>query len=85
MIASVLKYLPPEADAKKAISNAYPFGARKWWPYRIWREEVRATLGMPPLAPHRKRGSKSPSAGRLVESDIMPCMRQWARDRGLIR
>ncbi|MEA5468003.1 hypothetical protein [Spirulina sp. 06S082] len=29
---------------KKEISNAYPFGARKYYPYRVWLSEVKNCL-----------------------------------------
>lgn len=33
------------SDLKKEISKAYPFGERKYTPYKIWREEVKFQLG----------------------------------------
>lgn len=35
-IALALKDLPPDADKKKAIDEAYPFIERKYHPYKIW-------------------------------------------------
>jgi hypothetical protein len=35
----------PEKDVKKAIREAYPFGARMWHPYKIWCDEVNKQLG----------------------------------------
>jgi hypothetical protein len=29
---------------KKAISASYPFGERKYWPYKVWLSEVRLQL-----------------------------------------
>ena len=37
----------PEADLKtlrKLISEAYPFGQRKYWPYKVWCREVKKAL-----------------------------------------
>lgn len=45
----------PLRDRRKRISAAYPFGARRWWPYRVWCRRVRAYLArfdnrpLPPL------------------------------------
>ena len=36
-----------KAALKKALFDAYPFGQRQYYPYRIWCEEVRKTLGKP--------------------------------------
>lgn len=33
----------PEA-LRKAISAAYPFGQRRYYPYRIWLQEVHAAM-----------------------------------------
>ena len=33
-----------QAELKKLISAAYPFGERKMWPYKVWLEEVHAAL-----------------------------------------
>lgn len=32
------------AYVKKAISASYPFGERKYWPYKVWCDEVRRQL-----------------------------------------
>lgn len=29
-----------EADLRAAIGASYPFGPRRYWPYKVWREEV---------------------------------------------
>lgn len=37
----------PGADLKtlrKRISEAYPFGQRKYWPYKVWCREVKKAL-----------------------------------------
>lgn len=33
---------------RKAISATYPFGERKYHPYKIWCDEVRRQLGLKP-------------------------------------
>lgn len=30
-----------DSELRKIISNAYPFGARKYHPYKIWLKEVK--------------------------------------------
>jgi len=34
-----------EKEIRKAISDAYPFGERKYHPYKIWLDEVKVQLG----------------------------------------
>ena len=31
----------PEKDIRKALRDAYPFGERKYWPYKVWLDEVK--------------------------------------------
>lgn len=35
----------PEGEVKKALKAAYPFGERKYHPYKIWCDEVRVQTG----------------------------------------
>ncbi|WP_413175394.1 hypothetical protein [Anabaena azotica] len=52
-IQKALSQLPENCDRaqmKKAIDSAYPFGMRKYWPYKIWLDERRHyfyQLGIP--------------------------------------
>lgn len=49
VIAKVLLELGPGRNAvtaAKALRDAYPFGERKHWPYKVWLEEVNAALGV---------------------------------------
>ena len=34
----------PEAELKRALKDAYPFGERKHWPYKIWCDCVKRAL-----------------------------------------
>lgn len=34
-----------EKELRKALKDQYPFGARKWHPYKIWCDEVNRQLG----------------------------------------
>lgn len=47
MIAEVHNDLPEDVsleDRRKAIDAAYPFGPRKYYPYKMWLRERRAYL-----------------------------------------
>lgn len=47
----MLDQLPEGAsrlDKKRALSDAYPFGVRANFPYRVWCREVRRALRLPP-------------------------------------
>ena len=51
VIAQVLKGLPADAsdaEKRKAVEAAYPFGERRMLPYRHWRAAVRAALNLQP-------------------------------------
>ena len=36
---------------RKALREAYPFGQRKYWPYKIWLDEIRRQLSPTPASP----------------------------------
>lgn len=40
------------AERKKAVDAAYPFGARKHWPYEAWLKARRGYLGRYSNAPN---------------------------------
>ena len=47
IIAEVIRACGPGCDEKflrKAISGTYPFGERKYWPYKVWCDEVNRQL-----------------------------------------
>ena len=35
----------PESEIKQALYDAYPYGERKYHPYKIWLDEIRAQRG----------------------------------------
>jgi hypothetical protein len=35
-----------EKEVRKALREAYPFGERKYWPYKVWCDEVKLQLGL---------------------------------------
>lgn len=56
IIAEVIRN-HPEASTKELkvlIREAYPFGARKWHPYKIWCDEVNTQLGIKKKKDKRK-------------------------------
>lgn len=46
VITQVIAEVGCEDDKRlrKAISEAYPFGERKHWPYKVWLDEVKRVL-----------------------------------------
>lgn len=67
-IQNAIASLPPNASPqqiKKAIDAAYPFGMRKYHPYKIWLSERKAyllILGVPVPA-RKKEPEQSDSKG----------------------
>jgi len=61
IIERVLSTMPGASIKEKqvALRAAYPFGERRYWPYRAWRRQVRIALG---LQKDRTRGARSPHA-----------------------
>lgn len=40
----------PEKDIRRALREAYPYGVRRHWPYKIWLDEIARQRGTkPPL------------------------------------
>lgn len=35
-----------EKEIRKALSDAYPFGERKYHPYKIWLDEIKRQRGL---------------------------------------
>lgn len=33
-----------EAEIRKALHYAYPFGERKMWPYKVWLKEIKIRM-----------------------------------------
>lgn len=48
IIAEVLAKHPPGKERKKALREAYPFGERKYHPYKIWLDEIAKQEGRKP-------------------------------------
>ena len=68
-----LTHLSPNAlnHLRKLISKAYPFGARKYYPYTIWRAEVKAYfdglrgINRPPRYLPKPKSKKAEIPGQL--------------------
>lgn len=60
IIARIVRTYPDGPERRAELRKAYPFGERKYHPYKIWLDEIA-----------RQTGKKKPSASR-VESRIMP-------------
>jgi len=35
----------PEAEIKRALFAAYPFHERRYWPYKVWLDEIKIQRG----------------------------------------
>lgn len=84
VVCATLKALPKDADAKakrKALRDAYPFGARKHWPYKMWCSVVREALDT--TTPGKIQSRRPHYSRRKPVTDFMPSLRQWALDKGL--
>lgn len=70
IIAQVLKETQgqDEKAVAKALQEAYPFGPRRYHPYKIWRSEVRRQLGLE-RAGAKKIPPPDPNQMRLFEDD----------------
>lgn len=45
----------PMKERRRALHDAYPFGERKYWPYKIWCHEIRVQLGLTVMGRPRTR------------------------------
>lgn len=67
-------------ELRRILRDAYPYGEKKHWPYKVWCEEVRSALGFPDPKPRPYK--KKPF--RVASHNIMPSMREWAKERGIL-
>lgn len=65
IVAAVLERFddPQSRDCRRALREAYPFGPREHWPYKVWLDEIavqtgRRTWGV--AARRRRRPDLSP-------------------------
>jgi hypothetical protein len=67
VIACVLNGNP--ANLKAALFDAYPFGQRRYHPYKIWCEEVAAALGKP-RKPKARKGTPARRDQEMAEATL---------------
>ena len=65
-------------ELRGVLHQICPLKDRSVWEVRIFREEFRAALGYQTTKPKMVRRLS------LTESDILPSMREWARQKGII-
>jgi len=44
-----------EAEIKRALFEAYPFGERAHWPYKVWLDEIKRQRNPNPVRQYRQR------------------------------
>lgn len=63
----------PEAEIKKALHGAYPFGPREYHPYKIWLSEIKrqrgATKKHAPCACTHSKGAHHSRGGACAAAD----------------
>lgn len=47
IIADVIRQVgrDDEKTLRKALRDAYPFGERRYYPYKVWRDEIKKQVG----------------------------------------
>ena len=67
VIASVIEEVGTEDEKalRKALREAYPFGPRKFHPYKIWLDEIKIQLGK------RTYGQRAMTPQRRKQLDIV--------------
>lgn len=54
----------PEQAIRKALKDAYPFGARMWHPYKVWLNEIKRQRF--PLS-SKKKATHNPKQQQLFQ------------------
>jgi hypothetical protein len=65
---------------RKILRQTVPLSGLSSWERKILREEFRAALGYP-----YKRKPRMRRRYKLHERDILPSMRDWARQKGILK
>ena len=61
IIARVLQEYPGDSNEQKAaLRESYPFGERRYWPYKVWLDEIQRQKGLK----ETKRKVVEPMAGQ---------------------
>ncbi len=68
-----------ELELRRLFRDAYPYGVRKGWCYRVWCQEVRAALGY-----QIKKAKRYEKAMKRHGRHVIPAMRDWAEERGIL-
>lgn len=57
IIARVLKLYKnfPDKFIRKALREAYPFHVKKYWPYKVWLDEIKIQRGLKRFKQRRVR------------------------------
>lgn len=66
-------------ELRAKLREAYPYGEKRFYPYRIWCEEVRHALGFEVRKPKRYHKPRL-----IPRHKVMPCMREWALNKGIL-
>lgn len=73
IIASVISNVGTEdmKSLRRALREAYPYGVRTMWPYKVWCSEVRKQLGLDTLPSGLSKKETKAGQGALfpVEAD----------------
>ena len=59
-----------ESAVRLALRAAYPFGERKYHPYKIWCDEVQVQLGKKLPAHERGPAAKAKLAARVADETV---------------
>lgn len=80
VVRQTLARLPADAslEAKRAaLRDAYPFGARRYFPYRAWCRAVRRGLGLPVAREWRRKKGRR----RTWQLECERCGKTFVTDR----
>lgn len=77
IIARVLEATAGQAESeiRKALRDAYPFGVRQYWPYKVWCNEIRvqrglAKFGKDKAAATRQHKRAAPADGQMEMPEV---------------
>ena len=49
---------------RAALKEAYPYGPRRYYPYKTWCHEIRVQLGLVKMASRQREKAKQPCEGQ---------------------
>lgn len=65
IIAAIIRRYPPGKERRAALRDAYPFGERKYHPYKIWLDEIARQEGRK-ATPSRKDSRMHSDQHKLI-------------------